>query len=191
MSSTSYTQYYNIDGRSEVDKEVAPTRERNEDGGCPSAYSVGLHIPYEQPNEVQVEYDENPRPMPDIHQMAHQIQMLEESLWGSIHRKDEQIRDLEDSVEHMQRQLTRQSILIRHYIPSMPLPLRLERQTAQTGFVSDVSMDHDDDDRIRANESMNIIRHYEQDDELIDVMSMSTHDYMPDLMSLSTHDYIV
>ena len=140
---------------------------------------------------------EKPRPMPDIHQMAHQIKMLEESLWGSIHRKDEQIRDLEDSVEHMQRQLTRQSILLQRYIPSVPLsvplPLKLERQTAQTGFVSDVSMGllpHHNDDRNSVNESMHIIRHYEEEDELMDLMSLSTHNSIPDLVSLSTHDSI-
>ena len=146
---------------------------------------------------------EKPRSMPDIHQMAHQIKMLEESLWGSIHRKDEQIRDLEDSVEHMQRQLTRQSILLQHYIPSVPLsvplsaplsaplPLKLERQTAQTGFVSDVSMGLTPTPHIPCDESMYAIRHCdEQGDELDDLMSLSTHDSMPDLVSLSTHDSI-
>lgn len=58
-------------------------------------------------------HDPVPNTHLNIHQIANNLKILDESLWGSINRKDEQIWDLKEMVIAQQEQLKNHNVMIR------------------------------------------------------------------------------
>ena len=91
--------------------------------------------------------------------IVHRMNVLEDSLCGSIHIKEDRIRDLEETVTELHTMLMRQSAqiqILQNRIP--PIPLRAERQIAQTFPTTD-----------------------KEEDELMSITTQSTRDSMPPL----------
>jgi hypothetical protein len=99
--------------------------------------------------------------IPTLGLLAQHVRTLEETFWGAINIKNEQIHDLEDTVEELQRDLNNHTAMFRLWCnqrnidtsPStFPPPLRLERQIAQSDVRSGIChvipfpmQEHDDD----------------------------------------------
>ena len=166
--------------------------------GCPVVYYVDMYGKTTAYKCVLLKAH-NPVPVTqlNIHQIANNLKVLEESLWGSINRKDEQICDLEEMVIAQQEQLKNQGVMIRllqqqvtemkvnggfitpmhsqvpSQIPSPPV-LRRQSNAPYPQFFSD------DEPCINLNNRF--------DAAVDDEESVSTHDSMPSLVSASTAD---
>ena len=79
-----------------------------------------------------------PNTVLNIHQVANNLKVLEESMWGSMNKQAEQIRDLEDLVQAQREQLANQAAMIKLLLEknSYPSPPILKRQTNSRPFSS-------------------------------------------------------
>jgi len=93
-----------------------------------------------------------PNTVLNIHQVANNLKVLEDSLWGSMNKQAEQIRDLEDLVQAQREQLANQAVMIKLLLEknSYPSPPILRRQTNSQPFDIPVipfpSMEDESDD---------------------------------------------
>lgn len=89
-----------------------------------------------------------PNTLLNIHQVANNLKVLEESLWGSMNKQAEQIRDLEDIVQAQTIQLANQAAMIKILLEksSYPSPPILRRQTNAIPIIPFPNMTDEDED---------------------------------------------
>lgn len=145
----------------------------------------------------------------NIHQVANNLKIFEETVWGDLHRKEEVIRNQAELIEELQNQLKNQAAMIHALLtrPMYPSPPRLERHSNRHFAFDDVinapfkgeKQEQEDDkiseesiDRLVANmrdwpSTAPPSREISLNIDLIED-SISTHDSMPELTMLNRVD---
>jgi hypothetical protein len=116
-----------------------------------------------------------PNTVLNIHQVANNLKVLEDSLWGSMNKQADQIRDLEDIVQAQREQLANQAAMIKLLLEkqSYPSPPILRRQTNSQPFdIPVIPFPNMDDESDADDESM----------PDLESGSVSTHSSMPPLI---------
>jgi hypothetical protein len=142
-----------------------------------------------------------PRTELNIHQVAHNLKVFEETVWGALHKKEEEVRNMQELIEELQKQLRNQAATIRILLtrPIYPSPPRLRRQVAES-FAFDGYSEDKEDGEISENTIDRIAGMMPQDDwlstvpcsregsQVNDLDSVNTADSMPALIALNRPD---
>jgi hypothetical protein len=144
-----------------------------------------------------------PRTELNIHQVAHNLKVFEETVWGALHKKEEEVRNMQELIEELQKKLRNQEATIHILLtrPMYPSPPRLRRQVAESFTFGGYSEDKEDkeDGEISEN-TIDRLRGMMSDDwlstrpctregsQINDLDSVSTADSMPALTALNRPD---
>ena len=142
-----------------------------------------------------------PRTNLNIHQVAHNLKVFEETVWGALHKKEEEVRNMQELIEELQKKLRNQEATIHILLtrPVYPSPPILRRQSAES-FTFGGFSENKEDGEISENTIERITALMPSDDwlsavpctregsQINDLDSVDTSDSMPALTALNHPD---